>query len=133
MRPAMPSALLAEVVDADIVEAEPVSGDDVASSVARHLSNRGFADRAQHLGEGTRRSEASLEHGVEDHFRKSVKPLGRGKDTLVSEVSPEAAVSTAAIAPLPVGDELQNMFRSPKNIRLAFILGEVFHRPDERW
>jgi hypothetical protein len=134
LRPTMQSAQLAEVVDADIVEAEPVSGNDVSHYVAQHLNTRGFAERASHLGEGTRRSESSLEHEVEDHFRKAtVKPTGRSKDTLVSEVSPEAAVSTAAIAPAPVGDELQNMFRSPKNIRLAFILGEVFMRPESRW
>lgn len=134
MRLAMPMTALAEVVDADIVEAEPVSGDDVSQYVAQHLNTRGFTERAQHLGEATRRSEESLEHDVESHFRRSsVKPTGRSKETLVSEISPDAAVSTAAIAPPPVGVELQNMFRSPQNIRLAFILGEVFTRPEIHW
>ena len=75
MRPAMPPMSptpLAEVVDADIVEAEPVSGDDVSQYVAQHLNTRGFAERAQHLGEGARRSEESLEHDVEEIGRAHV-------------------------------------------------------------
>lgn len=114
-----------EVVAADIVEVEPVSGDDVAEHVERHLSNSEFRQRAARLGDEVVHAPDDIQQHIADVFGHGPKGrLTSGKPTVAT---PGDTVASTAATPAA---ELAHLLRSPKDLRMAFILSEVLRRPE---
>lgn len=129
--PSLRSVMDAPIVDAEILddEDEDVSSADVVRHVAQHLSSREFDERAQHLGEATRRSERRLEDQVQQHFQAGSKAASvRQSADSVSAVAP-----TAQTFEPEASSSLLQMLQNPANIRNAVLLSEILQRPEERW
>ena len=126
-RPARPVS--GPVVAAEIVEVEPVTGDDVAEYVDRHLDSRRVTERASHLGEGFNRAQ--------DEMQKHQRQLfGSGPQGRLAAGSSASSGSTSGEAPIVAQAEKSNMaksigaaLRSPDGVKTAFILGEILQRP----
>ncbi len=118
-----------DVVEAEIVSAEVV--EHVSSSVAQHLSNRQFADRASHLGEETALADDKLEAHLHQKFDHQIGRLG--KSTLKDQDLGETAGSAATVGYVSSSQVLADLLRSPQSIRNAIILKEILDRPEHFW
>ena len=135
-RPAPQTPGLRRVVDARVIDAEilddedeDVSSADVVRHVSEHLSSREFDERAQHLGEATRRSERRLEDQVQQHFQTG----GKAASVRQSADSVSAVAPTAQTFEPEDASSLLQMLKNPANIRNAILLSEILQRPEERW
>ena len=119
------------MIDAEILddEDEDVSSADVVRHVSEHLSSREFDERAQHLGEATRRSERRLEDQVQLHFQTG----GKAASARQSADSVSAVAPTAQTFEPEDASSLLQMLKNPANIRNAILLSEILQRPEERW
>lgn len=115
-----------DVVSADIVEVEPVSGDDVAEHVERHLSTADFSQRAARLGDEVVHAPDDIQQHLADVFGHGPKGRLTGDHPTVASPSASGAPTTGAFA---AGD-LAKLLRSPKDLRMAFIMSEVLRRPE---
>ncbi len=119
--PPAPSRLLEQddiqIIDAEVIS-DPVSGDDVAAHVSRHLDSSRFSRRAAQMGEGIDQTDERVEahlHQVFDHG------LGR----LKAEARPAVEEKKQF--------NIQDLLRSSENIRNAVILSEILNPPKDRW
>jgi hypothetical protein len=112
-----------EVVDAEVAEL----GDNVSRHVAQHLRGpQQIAEHARQLGEEVDLADDKLEARLHQTFDHK---LGQLKKT----ASTTAATPHVAPSPDVTASELISMLRSPESIRDAFVMSEIFRRPDERW
>ncbi len=115
----------AEVVDAELAE----QTDRLGKYVARDLRGaQQIAEQVRHLGEEVNQADEKLEahlHQVFDHKVGQLKKQAIDSAAKTPEVGDEAITLSSA--------NIAEMMRSPQAIRNAIILGEVLHRPDERW
>jgi hypothetical protein len=116
------------------MELEPASHRDfdaVAASVEKHLTNRGFTERAEHLADEIARADEQREQHLQQAFGHRVGTLAAGSAVgaaPATDVQPEVkteAPSTAA--------GLAALLASPQGMRQAIILSEILARPEERW
>ncbi|MFO0903284.1 MAG: hypothetical protein U0939_09810 [Pirellulales bacterium] len=126
-QPARP--LPGPLVAAEAVEVEPVTGDDVAEYVARHLDSRRVTEHAAHLGEDVSRAQAQ----IQEHQRQL---FGAGPQGQLAARAAAGDGSTSSVAPKVTKAEPSDMakniassLRSPESVRTAFILGEILQRP----
>lgn len=130
--------LVAEVVPAelvtDVVPLDPVSGDDVAAHVAKHLDTGAFNRRAQSMGERAGRADDEMEAHLHQAFDHRLGQLAGGTTAITAETSP-ASGSFEVTRPgtRPMVDELVAMLRQPATIRQAILLNEILSRPEGRW
>jgi hypothetical protein len=119
-------------VDVEVVAASRLS-DNVSASVERHLGQRGFNERAEHLSEDITRVDAEMEQHVQQTFRHR---LGTLEDT--SRPSQEAASRLAtdeapSVVQQQVSPLLTTAIANRDNLRQAFILNEILTRVEDRW
>jgi hypothetical protein len=114
------------------VDVEPVSKrDDVARSVEKHLGNRGFSQRAEHLAEEVARADQQMEEHLQQAFSHKVGTLGGAEppsetpltDTQTTVQSQRSAMATA----------IAGILADPQNIRQMIVLKEILDRPESRW
>jgi hypothetical protein len=104
-----------------LVEAEPVTGDDVAEHVDQHLDSRRVTSRADHFGE-----DVAL---ADDHLDTHQRQLfGQG---------PQGGLAATAAPPVTssqpthcIVQDVAALLSSPQNLRAAFVLGEILRRPE---
>lgn len=122
------------VLDAEVIEEEPVSGDDVADYVARHLDAGLFKERSSHLGESIKHSDEAIEARLHQTFEHRLGQLGpgtpRAEDSTLDEEE-MAALRLAKAAARPA--DLRTLLQSPLHLRNAIILAEVLNPPTHRW
>ena len=126
LEPAPPTRPIeAEVIDAELAE-QP---DRLEKYVARDLSGtQEIAEHTRHLGEEVDRRDDKMEahlHQMFDHKVGNLKKQATDSVPKTPEVGDEAVTLTSL--------GIAQMMRSPQAIRNAIILGEVLHRPEERW
>jgi hypothetical protein len=115
----------AEVVDAELAE----QTDRLGRYVAQDLRGaQEIAEQVRHLGAEVDQADEKLEahlHQVFDH------KVGQLKKQAIDSVpkTPEVPAEAITLSSTNIAD----MMRSPQAIRNAIILGEVLHRPEERW
>lgn len=127
-RPAEP------VMDAEVVEVEEVTGDDVARDVARNLDTRAFTARASSLAERIRNADDVMEAHMHQVFEHKLGQLGSvtsavADSTLDDEELAAKAAAREALTPL----DIHTLFSSPQHIRQAILLSEVLNPPQHRW
>lgn len=111
----------------DVVEAEAVSGDDVADYVRQHLDTSSFTQRASHLGEKVDQADDDLEARLHAKFDQKLSRLER-RSTL-EESKPDTV--TVPTNELTLG--IVNLFRSPQTLAQAVLMREILDRPEHRW
>ena len=107
----------------EIVEAEPVTGDDVAEHVQRHLSTSEFTQRAARLGDEVVHAPDDIQQHIADVFGHG--PKGRLTGDKPTVATPGDASTTFAPA-----SDFAKLLRSPQDLRMAFIMSEVLRRPE---
>lgn len=133
LRPVMtPSA---EVMEAEVIEDDAVSGDDVARLVEQHLDNRGFVERASHLAESVRGSDDVIEAHLHETFEHRLGQLGestsRAEDSTLDDEDSAAKVTVTAAS--LSGEAVAKLLRSPRELRTAILLREILDRPQHLW
>jgi hypothetical protein len=106
--------------------------DSVTSSVEKHMADRGFTQRAEHLADAIVRADQQMEEHLQKAFSRRVGTLGdpaRQSLTPVTdaEPSPEAPRTSATAATLSA------MLANPQSLKNAIILNEILTRPEHRW
>lgn len=127
------------VLDAEVVQADAVSGDQIANYVSRHLDTGLFRERSSHLGEAVKSTDEAIESHLHATFEHRLGQLGgttsRAEDSSLDE--DENVASAAALAVLRRTDtatmDFQALIRSPQNLRNAIILAEILNPPRDRW
>jgi hypothetical protein len=120
-RPVVP----AELVDAEVIEAEPVR-ETLEQHVARTVDTSDVTAQASHLGATVGRADDDLEARLHQTFDHSVSTLDPYDEARVAEN--QAAVDAASA----VG-EIAELLRTPKSVRHAVVLSEILKRPVHRW
>ncbi len=104
----------------------------VAASVEKHMADRGFTSRAEHLADDIVRADQQMESHLQKAFghrvgtlpdsapKASATPATDSVPQVVEGISPVAAGVVAILA-------------DPKNIRQAIVLSEILERPEHRW
>jgi hypothetical protein len=125
-----------EVEDAEIIEAEEVSGDDVALHVARHLDTSDISKRTSQLGAEIDQADEVVESHLQDVFEHRLGDLGAKtqapEQSTLDDDETQAKGPTAAPAAQP-GISIVEMLRSPRELRSAVILSEILARPEHHW
>jgi hypothetical protein len=103
----------------------------VASSVEKHLGNRGFSQRAEHLADDISRADENMEEHLQQVFGHRVGTLGESSPgRLTSTTDVAATVSVSASSTIL---DLADMLTSPQKLRQAIVLREILDRPEHRW
>ena len=110
-----------EVLDADIVEAEPVRRKTGTRPGAKQTDSRGDARGAEPRGAEIGRIDVQTDSSFHDKFDQQKSRIDDPDDKA-------GAAAGAAFATRIVG-----MFRDPQSIQQAFILNEILNRPEGRW
>ena len=125
---------VSQPLEEEVIDAEPVTGDDVAADVARHLDTRDFAERTSHLGEGVAKEAAQIQERVQQQFTHKVtsQPETRG-DKGAKKLTDDASI----VESVPNNDatlaEVIASLRSPRTLKQALLLKEIFSRPESNW
>ncbi len=119
------------IEDAEIIDADVLSGGSVAEHVQEHIRGGVFDERLSRLGEDVDASDDRMEEHLHEYFEHDLGQLGaktaRASDSILDDDSPgqqrkpEKPVDYLAL--------LQN----PQSIRQAIILNEILARPTDRW
>jgi predicted flap endonuclease-1-like 5' DNA nuclease len=124
------SASREQPLDAETVERSDFSS--VGASVEKHLANRGFTQRAEHLADDIVRADQEMEQHLQKAFSRRVGTLGgetaKTSSTPVTDVEPVPAAPRS-----PAADALGSLLSNPQNIKQAVILNEILQRPEHRW
>ena len=127
-----PVVYVPQVLDAEILEVDEVSGDDVAADVQRHLDTSSFQFRAQQLASDVRSSDDAIESHLHAAFVHRLGALGATTSAAEdSTLDSEENAAKARAAPATV--DIAALLRSPQHIRNAIILSEVLNPPEHRW
>ena len=124
---------------------EEVANDRVSAHVEKHLTNREFANRAEHLTDDISRSDADMQQHFKQVFDHKV---GRLADTTSSGRKAPAGDLTSAggvaqmtdTAPVvsdmsaaTIGGGLALLISDRQTLRQAILLNEILQRPTHRW
>ena len=123
-----------DVQDAEVIEAEEVTGDDVSDYVTRHLDSGLFKQRASQLGADVKSADEVIESRLHQTFEHRLGSLGastaRAEDSSLDDDETAAALALAAqSAPMSFAE----LLRSPQSLRNAIILSEILNPPRNRW
>jgi hypothetical protein len=121
-----------EVIDAEIMDAIPVSGDDISREVAQHLDNREFVQRTSHLGESVRNEADNLQSHVQRDMGQRPQPLKERSANATDKATDLPATVTSGVENV-AANELLGLLSSPQSLRQAVLLSEIFNRPENRW
>lgn len=116
------------MVSAEVVEAEPVTGDDVAAHVTEYLDSRRVTEGATHLGERVANADDELSAHQRQLFGSGPRSGLAHSPTAGTASGQTTRVERAAES--SIAREVVAGLRTPQDIRLAFVLGEVLRRPD---
>lgn len=114
------------------VDVEPLDKSDfnsVSESVEKHMANRGFTERAEHLADDIVRADRQMEQHVQEAF-------GRRLGTLGSDPVPTVPVTDAP--PQPTLDQspaarLAALLTQPNSLGNLIAAKEILDRPEHRW
>ena len=104
--------------------------DTVAASVEKHLANRGFAERAEHLADDVVRAEGQFEDHVKKAFTRKVGTLDQTTPATPSAPATDVAPSINITSPAA---SIAALLANPQNVRQTLVLSEILPRPEHRW
>jgi hypothetical protein len=104
---------------------------EVADSVEKHLGNRGFEKRAEHLADDVTRSEEQMEEHLQKAFGHRVGTLSE------PSADPMVPVTDVKTAPEPIlqgtANEFATLLANPRTLKQLIVLNEILARPETRW
>jgi hypothetical protein len=103
---------------------EPMRERSVGEHVKKHLDPQVFKERSRHLSSVAEAPSQIASH-TQQVFDHQVGRLARG-----TESDDDPATEGPRLAPTPAA-AIAAMLANPDSLRQAFILGEIFRRPDE--
>ena len=115
---------------ADVQPIEHRDFDSVTASVEKHLSRRGFSERAEHLADDIVRADEQMEQHLQKAFGHRVGTLSSDAASGAPVTDVETAVKTDAPS---AAASLAAALASPQGARQALVLGEILARPEHRW
>jgi hypothetical protein len=117
-------------VEGQALERRPLGS--VAESVEKHLSNRGFSERAEHLADDIADADRQMEEHLQKAFTRRVGTLAA--TTPLAAAGPVTDAPPAAIEKTPpAAAALASALATPQGMREAVILSEILQRPEHRW
>lgn len=128
--PALSHAPLAE----QALEIEPMEQefDAVEESVRRHLGNRGFEQRAEHMGDDVEHADEEMEQHLKQVFDHRLGQFDTGVSG-DSNASRNVEPPITRADPLASAKALAGLLANQENIRQAVLLKEILERPIDRW
>jgi hypothetical protein len=102
----------------------------VATSVEKHLSNRGFTDRTEHLADDIVRADEVMEKHLKQAFDRQIGTLSN--TSRQTEGGPVTDSAPAVQTSNPASD-FATMLAEPGNLRRLVIFNEILLRPEHRW
>lgn len=116
----------------DVTPLEPRELSSVTASVEKHLADRGFGKRAEHLADDIVRNDQEREQHLQQTFGHRVGSL---PDTAPKSsgvpVTDTATEVVAGVSPVAAG--VIAILADPKTLRQAIVLSEILERPEHRW
>jgi hypothetical protein len=111
--------------------------DSVAEDVQRHAAKTRVGMPEAELGKGAAQAAKSVQAHLQQTFDHDVGRLTK----LRSAIAPprEAELPSSPVdrvvdaAPAVLASQIAALMRDPAAFRQAFLLGEILHRPEERW
>lgn len=138
--PYLAAAADAEIVEAQVVVAQPVEpGDEMESRFESSISTSDFERRAQRLGDRVEYADDAMEsrlHAVFDHGLGDLSTAIADVATADVTPAPEDAESTVGkpkIAAASAASRIAGRLRSPEGMRDAIVLREILEPPEHRW
>jgi hypothetical protein len=138
--PYLAAAADAEIVEAQVVMAEPVApGDDMASRFESSISTSDFEQRTQRLGDRVEHADDAMEsrlHAVFDHGLGSLSQTPAAvatADVTPAPEDPESTVGKARVAAPSAASRIADRLRSAGGMRDAIVLREILEPPEHRW
>ncbi len=116
-------------MQAEIIDDKSPWGDSVAGHVAQHLSPRDLQRRGSDFGRSVDEADDKLDSHLHDVFDHQVGNLSRGSTSQVNDEVQDAYEEKKARVHEP-GVSIQDMLSNPETLRNAFILSEIFRRPE---
>jgi hypothetical protein len=118
-------------VDVHPIEHRELSS--VSASVEKHLANRGFTQRAEHLADDIVRADQQMEQHLQKSFDRQVGTLGDSAPKSSGTPATDAEPVADRAEPSAAAAALARSLADPKNLRQAVILSEILQRPEHRW
>ena len=130
LRPSSPP-LAAELVD------EGAKRESVAEHVRESFGRRAFGQvGSQDLGKEVAAADSKVQsrlRGVFDHQLGQLAGVAGETSQPAAAVQPTAPADRVGAAPATSVGGLVAMLTNPRTIRQAVLIGEILHRPEERW
>jgi hypothetical protein len=116
--------LEAEVLDDSATSGRLTTRHAVSSHVQQHLDTHELVDHAALLGADLEQTDERLEARLQATFDHNL-----GQFQNLEAASTAGSSQTVSL----LAEEIFEVFRNPREVRLAIILNEVLNRPDDRW
>jgi hypothetical protein len=117
----------AEVVKAEVVQ-RPASAPRrtrIEEQVDRDIDTRDFAVRAELMADATEQADERLEQHLQEKFDHKLGSLSTSTTSMAGSHPPDQATARDGNV-----HPVLNMLTNPESVRNAFILGEIFKRPE---
>ena len=117
------------------VAVEPLpqrSFDSVASSVEKHIGQRSFSQRTEHLADDIVRADQQMEDHLQKAFNRKVGTLADAKPSGSQPATDSIPAATLADRS-DVGLALAGMLANPQTLKQMIVLQEILRRPVDHW
>ncbi len=116
---------IAKPLSAEVID-EPMRERSVGAHVQKHLDTKAFQVRSSHLSQVAEAPSQleSHQHQVFDHR------VGRLTQGIESDDDPATEGPASALVPAAA---IAKLLANPESAKQAFILGEIFRRPESTW
>jgi hypothetical protein len=128
---APPKPPAAKPIDVQPLERSEISS--VAASVEKHLSNRTFTQRAEHLADDIVRADEEMEQHLQKAFSHRVGTLTDVQKATTTQGPATDKETSVVVAAGSAANAIAGLLADPKNLRQAVILNEILKRPENRW
>jgi hypothetical protein len=118
-------------IDVQPLERSEISS--VAASVEKHLSNRTFTQRAEHLADDIVRADQGMEQHLQKSFGHRVGTLSDAQKSTGSQTPATDNETAVVVAAGSAANAIAGLLADPNNLKQAVILSEILQRPENRW
>jgi hypothetical protein len=128
---APPKPPVAKPIDVQPLERREISS--VAASVEKHISNRTFTQRTEHLADDIVRADTEMEQHLQKAFSHRVGTLADLQTAAATQGPATDKETSVVVAAGSAANAVAGLLTDAKNLRQAVILNEILKRPENRW
>ena len=118
-------------VAAEVVERS--ERNSVSESVEKHLANRQFTQRSEHLADEIVRADEQMEVHLQKSFNRRVGTLGESEAATARDVPLTDTETAVVTAPASSASIVGALLSNPQQLKQAIVLAEILARPEHRW